>query len=192
MEKSVKFPARHDFRSLNSTAIDRDCGRGISSQRPATPSASPNLPREVHACNHCLRKIEHKFLTRVSVVWSESGKGGGPFSSDPAGEAVDVDDPAAVESFGDEFEAVVGVHLEGDDRSVDQDHAPSAGDGEPFGNRGEVFDFEECADAPLVLVEAGGEGVAAGVFKVGDQPGRREDGGHPVVGEDDRLKAGVA
>ena len=51
-----------------------------------------------------------------------------------------------------------------------------------------MLDFEEGADAPLVLGEARGDGVPGGVFEVGDEPGGREDRRHPVVGEHDPVR----
>ena len=54
----------------------------------------------------------------------------------------------------------------------------------PFRHRGQVLDLDELADAPLVVGQAGGQGVSGGIFQMGHQRRGREDGGHPIVGED--------
>src|SRR3954452_8508737 len=92
-----------------------------------------------------------------------------------------------MDSSRDRLHAVVGVDLEGDDLAGDMDHARPAGYREALGRRGQVFDVDHRPHASLMVLEANSEGVAGGVFQVGDQPGRREDRRHPAVREADPV-----
>ena len=92
-----------------------------------------------------------------------------PLPRDPAGESVDVDDPAAVDAPGDRLDAVVGLDLEGHDRAVHVDHPARQVTGEPFGGRRQVLDLDECPDAPLVLFQAGGDRIPRGILEMRDR-----------------------
>ena len=87
----------------------------------------------------------------------------------------------------DRLDAVVSLDLERDDRAVDMDHPGAAGHGEALRGRGEMLDLDERPDAPLVLLQAGGDRVAGRVLEMGDQPGGRQDRGHPRIGEADPI-----
>ena len=106
---------------------------------------------------------------------------------DSPGEPIDVDDAAAVDALGDDFDTVVGVDLEGDGRAVDVNHPGAALDGESFRGRGQVFDFDECPHASFVGVQERGDRVAGGIFEIGDEPGRGQHRRHTRVGETDAI-----
>ena len=97
-----------------------------------------------------------------------------------AGEAVDVDDPAAMQAAGDGLVAVVGLDLERDDGAVDVDHPRPADDGEPLGHRGQVLDLDDrCRRS-----------ARAAPGRARSPPGRRIRGGRPARGSPARPASG--
>ena len=85
----------------------------------------------------------------------------GPLLGDAAGEPVHIDDPAPVDAARDRLDIVMGLNLEGHDGPVHVDDPGAAGHGEALRRGGEVLDLDEGADAPLVLLQAGGDRVGA-------------------------------